>query len=152
MLQLNVQGKTGNEGKNINVHKMYDNLSADIGSHILCHIWARKSNEKVMSLTLKVISFFGPTLASKTFFRKTKVLYHNKKKDIMPWNIFRFFWLKSQYVITVISHTTSVNGENQCYFFLVSFFKIGRHCCRVFLTKKARFIFLQKLFKIWCDL
>ena len=34
MLQLNVQGKTGNEGKNINVHKMYDNLPADIGSHV----------------------------------------------------------------------------------------------------------------------
>ena len=35
MLQLNAQGKTSNEGKNINVHKMYDNLSADIGSHVL---------------------------------------------------------------------------------------------------------------------
>ena len=55
MLQLNVQGKTGNEEKNTNVYKMYDNLSADIGSHVLCHNWARKSNEKVMSLTLEVI-------------------------------------------------------------------------------------------------
>ena len=35
MLQLNAQGKTSNEGKNIKVHKMYDNLSADIGSHVL---------------------------------------------------------------------------------------------------------------------
>ena len=35
MLQLNFQGDTGNGRKNINVHKMYDNLSADIGSHVL---------------------------------------------------------------------------------------------------------------------
>ena len=26
MLQLNIQGKSANEGKNIYVHKMYDNL------------------------------------------------------------------------------------------------------------------------------
>ena len=52
MLALNVQDKTGNEEKNNNVHKIYDNTSADIGSSVLYHNWARKSNEKVMSLTL----------------------------------------------------------------------------------------------------
>ena len=57
MLQLNVQGKTGNDEKNTNVHKMYDNMSTDIVSHVLCHNWALKSNEKVMSLSLKVFFF-----------------------------------------------------------------------------------------------
>ena len=57
MLQLNVQDKTGNEEKNNNVHKIYDNMSVDIGRNILCHNWARESNDKVMSLILKVIFF-----------------------------------------------------------------------------------------------
>ena len=116
-------------------------------SHVLCQIWARKSNEKVKSLNLKAISFFGPNLASKTFFRKTKVLYHNKKKDIMPWNIFRFFGSKSLYVTTVISHKTSVNGENQCYFFLVSFSKLVVTVVGYFWRKKWDFFFSKNCSK-----
>ena len=69
MLQLYVQDKTGNEENNNNIHKIYDNTSADIGSSVLCHNWARKSNEKVMSLILKVI-FLRSILASKTFSSK----------------------------------------------------------------------------------
>ena len=79
MLQLNVQDKTGNEEKNNNVHKIYDNMSADIGSNVLSHNWARKSNEKVMSLILKVI-FLRPILATKTFSNKLKNGDHTKKR------------------------------------------------------------------------
>ena len=57
MLKLNVQGSTGNKEKNTNIQKVYDNMPADIRSHVLCHNWAQKSNEKVMFLTLKVFLF-----------------------------------------------------------------------------------------------
>ena len=88
-------------------------MSADIGSHVLCHNWARKSNEKVMSLTLKVI-FLRPILATKTFSSEKTLI--SPKKDTMPWDIFRFFGKKYD----SISHLTSVNGKNhlkKMYFF-----------------------------------
>ena len=65
---------------------------------------------KVISLTLKVISFFFlPILAAETFFSKKKKDI-TKKKDIIPY-IFRVFRSKSPYII---SQKTSVNGEKRC--------------------------------------
>ena len=75
-----------------------------------------------------------------------------QKKGTMQCNIFWFFGKKYQ----SISHSISVNGGNhfeKMYFFLVIFYKIGGHCCRVFLTKIVRFFFSPRIVqKMVCNL
>ena len=107
-------------------------------SHVLCHIWARKSQDLVISLTLKVISFFffGRFQPQKQFLRKKKG-YHKKKKDITPY-ILRFFGSKHPYNI---SQKTSANGEKRCskknFISVFKFFEIGGLFSRVFWKKNV---------------
>ena len=132
----------------LNKSRLVDNVDF-VDSHVLCHIWARKSNWKVISLTLKVISFFffWQILASETFFDK-KNQDITKKKKISRHISFDFLGQNPHILSGKRLPQTAKNGvQRKASFFEWTFWKLMVTLVGYFRKKTGQIYFLQKICK-----